>query len=190
MLLSLMMIGGSFQQVLLVVGALVAIGIVTSVIVVTATRRSVSTGRKRTWFSWLLYIAFLVSVVVLAATSFGAILLRGQMGGESLHVHVGIAGAFVFLLLAIAWLYLPAGPADENADRPADMRWWLARWSVWGLVLSGLAAEATMFLSMLPAFDTTLLLQAAEWHRYAGLAVVAFAVVHAYSLICIRLGLR
>lgn len=151
-----------------------------------------ASGRRRTsarlgWLTTSVYALFLVIVAVLAASSLGSIMQFGHMSGYALLAHVSAAGGFTFLLVAIAFLYLPW--AKDDREDIAE-RWWLVRWSAWGLILSSVAAAATMFLSMLPALDTGGLLQAAEVHRFAGLAVVATAILHTYSLSCTKLGLR
>ena len=96
------------------------------------------------------------------------------------------AGAFVFLLLVFALIYLPQGPPQPNATVMNAHQWWLNRWSVWALVLGSLVTAGAMFLSMLPVLDTAGLLQAARLHRYAGLFAVVAAIVHSYSLIYYR----
>jgi hypothetical protein len=137
----------------------------------------------RHWLSRLIYTAFLLAVAVLAATSFGSILQEGHMEKYALLVHVTAAAAFVFLLLAVSVTHLPKGPATQ-------MNWWWEKWSIWGLVVSGLLVSATMFLSMLPMLDTSGLLQAVQVHRFAGLATVVFSLLHLFSLIVGRMGWR
>ena len=104
--------------------------------------------------------------------------------------HIAAAGAFVFLLLLVAFLFLPSGASSGQAGFTADNRWWLSRWMAWGLIASSLVAAGTMLLSMLPLFGTDALLLVASVHRYAGLVVVVAAIFHVYSLICTRLGFR
>ncbi|MEZ6075223.1 MAG: hypothetical protein R3C56_05975 [Pirellulaceae bacterium] len=117
-------------------------------------------------------------------------LVTGQVLGYTLLFHVAASGGFVFLMVAIAFLYLPTGPdyADDRSGRREI--WWAARWSAWALVVSSLVAAGTMLVSMLPVLDTQGLLQMATLHRYAGLAVVVSAIFHLYSLTCARLGWR
>jgi hypothetical protein len=138
---------------------------------------------KRHWLSRLLYTVFLLSVAVLATTSFGSIKSAGHMEHYALLAHITVAGAFVFLLLAVAITHLPRGPATKS-------NWWWEKWSVWGLVVSGMLVSSTMFLSMVPVLSTSELLQAVEIHRFAGLATVSFTVLHFFSLIVGRLGWR
>lgn len=153
------------------------------------TRRTGKSAERRGWLSWLLYLGFIGLVAVLGVTGFGSIVRVGFMAGDALLVHIVAAGAFTFLLVAIAWLFLPHPPRAGGSFR-YEHRWWLARWSAWLLVLSSLAAAGTMFLSMLPILDTVGLAQVVELHRYAGLAAVAAAVLHGYAVTATRLGWR
>jgi hypothetical protein len=150
-----------------------------------------SCRRRSAFLGWLpaaLYALFLVSVAVLGASSLGAIVQFGHMSGYALLAHVAAAGGFTFLLVAVAYLYLPWNRGDYSER--TSQRWWLVRWSGWALILCSIAAAVTMFLSMLPVLNTNELLRAAEIHRFSGLAVVAAALLHVYSLGCTKLGLR
>jgi hypothetical protein len=140
------------------------------------------------WIAWLMYGAFLATVGVLAVTSLQAVLSGQALSGYALMGHVSAAGAFTFLLVAVAWLFLPA--ADIDGDFQREHRWWFARWSSWLLILSALATAGTMFLSMLPLLDTAGLHQVLSVHRFAGLATVAAAVLHAFALAMTRFGFR
>jgi hypothetical protein len=160
-----------------------------SLLRVLATRRHQKPGRQRFWLSRWLYLAFLLLIAVLAVSAFGSIVQFGHMSGYALFAHIAASGGFVFLLAAIALLLLPVN-SGSGEHALTDDRWWLARWSAWALVLSGLAAASTMLFSMLPIFDTQGLLTMAAIHRYAGLAVVVAAVFHVYALGCTKLGWR
>lgn len=179
-----------FWQVL--VGAAAGVGafILLHLAFALSTKVAVRHAAPRHWFSLLVYLIFLLVVGVLAVTSFGSIWQVGHMSHYALLSHVAAAGAFTFLLLVIAVLFLPRGTEEGDRTFTADQAWWLGRWSAWLLVASGLATAGTMFLSMLPVLDTAGLLEVAELHRYAGLTTVAAAILHAYSLICTRIGLR
>jgi hypothetical protein len=166
-----------------------AIVIINAVIVV-PTNYKVRAGARRGIFSQLLYVVFLALIAVLAVTSFGSILQYGHLSGYALLAHIGAAGAFVFLLVAIAWLYLPRGYGAPLSAKRGEDRWWLARWSAWILIVSSIASAATMFASMLPLLDTEGLLEFAAWHRYVGVLVVMAAIVHLYAMLCTRLGWR
>ncbi len=154
-----------------------------------ATNKVRPAGTKRFLLTKLLYAAFLVTVVVLSLSSFASIVRFGHMSGYALLAHIGAAGAFTFLLLAVAFSYLPRG-ASGDESLPADTRWWFARWTAWLLILSSLVTAATMFLSMLPILDTQGLVFVLGIHRFAGLTVAAAAVLHAMSLAIVRLGAR
>ncbi len=175
-----------FSSLLAPVGLVVAGALLLHLALVLTTRRQRSSSPRLGWLGGGLYVLFLLTIAVLAASSFGSILSFGHMSGYALMSHVAVAGAFTLLLLAMAWwLVAPAQAPTSEATT-----WWLPAWSSWLLVLSSLVAAGTMFLSMLPVLDTQGLLQAAAVHRYAGLLVVIAAVVHVYALLCQRLGWR
>ncbi|MFN3192717.1 MAG: hypothetical protein ACE361_19550 [Aureliella sp.] len=152
---------------------------------VMATKRGAETKVvSRHWFSKTIYGIFLFLTAALAISSFGSILQSGHLGGYALLAHLTAAGAFVFVLLAVAFLFLPNGASPSQRGYTRDSRWWLSRWSAVGLVVAGVLTAATMFTSMLPILDTQGLLEFAMLHRYAGLATVIFAVIHAYTMVC------
>lgn len=176
----------AFKSTILPALGVAALLIVVHGVFVFASSRRLKSARLG-WLATALYALFVALVALLGVSSLGSVVLLGHMSGYALLAHVAAAGAFTFLLVAIAYFYLPW--ADVLQDETTQ-RWWLVRWSAWGLMLSCIAAAATMFLSMLPILDSEGLLQAAEVHRFAGLAVVATALVHLYSLSCTKMGLR
>lgn len=184
------LLGLQFERALIAAGVVTVMGLAASAFYVNATRCNREQVHQRGWISKLVYVAFLAVVLVLAVSSFGSILQAGHMQGYALLAHIAAAGAFVFLLLAVALLYLPTGRRPGQPGFTSDDRWWIARWSAWALVISSLIAAGTMFLSMLPILDTAGLIEVAALHRYAGLAVVIAAIFHAYALLCTRLKLR
>lgn len=167
-----------------------AVLVVLGGVAVNASKKTVAPAKSRSWFSKLLYLAFLVTVIVLAGSSFGSILQAGHMSGYALIAHVAAAGAFTFLLLAVAVLFVPNGANPEEAGFTSDGRWWFSRLSAWLLLLSSIAAAGTMFVSMLPVLDTPGLLEFAALHRFAGLGVVISAVMHVFAMLCAKSGLR
>ncbi len=180
----------SFTQVLVAAAVIVAVVLVLATLTLVASNRQHQRGPSRHWISRLLYAAYLFLIVVLGATAFGSILVLGHMSGYALLFHVAASGGFVFLMVAMAFLYLPSSAGGGDAGSLRLDRWWVTRWSVWALVISSLIAAGSMLMSMLPVFDTEGLQQMAMLHRYAGLAVVVSAVFHLYSLVCARLGWR
>jgi hypothetical protein len=136
---------------------------------------------RRAWFHSLIYVAFMGVLALLSVTSFGSLLQSKPLSGYVLMAHVAGAGAFTFLLVAIAWLYLPTYSHAEQGFR-FEHRWWLARWSAWLLVVGSLAAAGTMFLSMLPVLNTESLKQVALLHRYAGIVTVVAAVLNVFAM--------
>lgn len=180
----------SFTQVLYVAAAVVVVGLVLAALGVLTTNRRAQPSAGRNWFARSIYAVYVVLIIALAATGLGSILRWGHMSGYALLLHVAAAGGFVFLMVAIAVLYLPAtANVAVGHDGQLD-RWWAIRWSAWVLVLSSLVTAGTMLVSMLPVLDTTGLLQMAMLHRYAGLVVVMAACMHLFSLTCVRLGWR
>ncbi len=143
---------------------------------------------RRMWVSSLLHLAFVATVVVLAVTSLQAVFSGNAMAEYPLMAHVATAGAFTFLLLGMAWLYLPHLGLDGEYQR--ENRWWFSRFSSWLVVTAGLVTAGTMFLSMLPILDTPNLAQALTWHRYAGLATVVGCILHLAAVLMTRFGWR
>lgn len=173
----------SFEKVLIPTGVVTAGIVLLGLLGVLVRSRQRHDILERHWFSRLVYALFFISVVSLAATSFGSILQKGHMQHYALLAHVAVAGAFVFLHLAVAVMYLPIGSTSK-------LTWWWEKWSAWGFVVSGLITSATMFLSMLSMLDTAGLIQALQVHRIAGLATAVFVVLHLFALIVGRLGWR
>lgn len=140
----------------------------------------------------LVYLVLIVSTAVLAGTSLYSILPQGHMRGWMLWLHLGAAGAFVvaLLLVAIMWaapcdMCTPAsGPPDQRPQRFSTF----TRISFWFFVVAGVVSLGSMFLSMLTLLGTPQIELAFEIHRYSGLAVVAAAVLHLYSVSLGRLA--
>jgi hypothetical protein len=133
--------------------------------------------------SRLIYLLFATTVAVLSLTSFGSILKQGHMNNYAMIAHASMGGVFVVLLLAIAWIYLPAGV--ELVER-----WWGERWTAWLLVLASLITAGSMIVCMLPILGTPELISATTIHRFAGLATVAALLFHSFSLLAGKLGYR
>ncbi|MCR9293195.1 MAG: hypothetical protein NXI32_10780 [bacterium] len=177
-------------QLLTYVGVATAVVVGLSGLLVLSSNRRKSGDRHHSWLSLLAYAAFMLVVLVLAISSFGALIQNGHLDGYALMAHIAAAGAFVFLLLVVAFLFLPTGAAANTPGFTSDNRWWLTRWSAWALILASCVTAGTMLLSMLPWFGTQDLLWVASIHRYAGLAVVVSAVFHIFGLVCTRQGFR
>lgn len=183
-------LGIPFPQLLTGIGLALLLGMLLASTVVYATKRDTRRLRGRHWFSRLLYVVYLALIAVLSFTAFGSLVQYRHLSGYPLLVHVAAAGAFVFLMVAIAFLYLPSEGDAWDSRNLRVSSWWAQRWAVWGLVVSSLFTAATMLVSMLPWLDTQGLRDMAMLHRYAGLAVVIFAILHVFSLVCCRLGWR
>lgn len=180
----------SFAQLVSAIGIALVAGLSLLTLFLFATNRKRSNAKHRSIWIRFGYLAFLGTIVILAVTSFASIIQFGHLFGYALLAHVAAAGAFVFLLLLVACFYLPRGSDLLENEAPGDNRWWLARFSAWLLVLSSIMTAGTMFISMLPILDTAGLREFAVLHRYAGVAVVAAAILHLYSLSCTKMGLR
>lgn len=164
--------------------------VVGSALLALVTNRKATDAPNRNPLSLAIYLAFWAIIATLAGSSFWSIFQFGHMSGYALLIHIAAAGGFVFLLLAVATLYLPHGARAGDASFRPDHRWWFARWSAWLLVVSCIVTAGTMFAAMLPILDTQGLVDITAVHRYAGLLAAVAAVLHLYSLICTRLGFR
>jgi hypothetical protein len=180
----------SFPRLLMMAGIATLVALVLCTLFVVKTNRRAEDRKGRGWLSRAIYGVFIAMIGVLAISSFGSVLLFGHLAGYALLAHLAAGGSFVFLLLAIAGLYLPLNASSGDGFLTADHRWWVARWSALLLVLSSLVAAGTMFLSMLPILDTEGLVEVATLHSYCGLVVVIAAIFHAFALLCTRLGWR
>lgn len=143
--------------------------------------RAVTTTRG--WLNRCLYGLFLLVIFVLSVTSFGSILQLGVMQHYALMAHTAAAGAFVFLLLPVAFSYLPRTLRGQDS-------WWLESLFAWLLVLSSMIVASTMLISMLPAVNTNQLLLLTDVHRYAGLTTAVSAILHLFTLIGRHSGVR
>ncbi|MBI1368253.1 MAG: hypothetical protein GC162_06325 [Planctomycetes bacterium] len=165
-------------------------------------QRGKSLGRRPRWNWWerLLYLALMVTILVLAATSFYTVLTVGFMGGWALWLHLMAAGAFVvaFALIALTWggaarseccTGSKCDSSEATPTKPARFSC-LTKLTFWLMLIAGFVVLATMLINMLPLLGTHDIERMIAIHRYAGLALVAVAVIHVYSVILGRLGLR
>lgn len=152
---------------------------------------------RSNWNYWeqLLYLVLLVSVTILAITSFYPVLRHEAMKGWSLFIHMVGAGVFVFLLpvLAVTWCeasrFQLGSDTPETSD-PAPRFYWIPKSLFWLLLASGLVVSLTMLFSMTELFGTEGLELLLEIHRYSGLIVVATVLLHLSSIVLQRLGWR
>ena len=144
---------------------------------------------------WLVYLVLIASTAVLAVTSLYSIFTDGHMRGWMLWVHLFAAGAFVVTLVLVSLLWAsacdmcapPGGGPPE--DRPLRFGA-LTRLSFWLFIVAGVVSLGSMFLSMLTLLNTNQIELAMDVHRYSGVAVVAAAVIHLYSVSLGRLAAR
>jgi hypothetical protein len=149
---------------------------------------------KRGMGAMFVYIAFGLVVSVLALTSFGAIILYGKMEHEALLIHIMAAGAFTAVMVVFAYVWNPVfgrplSTSKDDVDHSTN-GWWVARWSLWLVLLSSLGVAGSMLLGMLPLFSTEQMHVAVALHRYCGLLLVAGLIVHLYALAIQRFGWR
>jgi hypothetical protein len=142
-------------------------------------RRRVATSYRLGWLSASLYLAWLVAVIGLGATSYLPLLAGGPMQHWSLLVHLMLAGAFVGLLGLLALLFNPIRTGWPSASRQA---WWLPQLLLWMLLLSGLVTACSMLAGMMPWLGTEGLEQAVQLHRYAGLVAVVCSLLYGVCL--------
>jgi len=151
---------------------------------------------KARWTRWetLVYLGTIAAVCVLAATAFGTVLRHGALEGWWLMAHMAGAGAFVVVLPVLALSWCEANRFGRHRSRGADERtprfFWFPKLMFWLFVASGLAVIVTMLLSMVPLFGSDGMHRLLEIHRYSGLVAVIALVLHLYTVLLQRLGLR
>ncbi|HNT36349.1 MAG TPA: hypothetical protein PKH07_15290 [bacterium] len=125
----------------------------------------------------LLYIALVLSILVLAATGFWASLVTGhEMTGLVLMTHVSAGGAFAVILALFAVLQAERSRMDRlNGLSGIAMA---RRVSFWALLGTGLVVTLTTMLSMTPLFGTYWQQVLYEVHRYGAVAAVIAALGH------------
>lgn len=155
--------------------AIAAIALLWSGAVVTwGIERSATSSPKRSWLMRWLYVVFLLSLLVLAATSFGSLAQGHEMHAWPLLIHVSVAGAFLGLLVIVAYGYLPGSRQVVEST--------FTQWSAIAMVGSCLATVVLIVPGMFPWLGTPELLQSIDWHRNAGMAAVATSLLHVLSL--------
>ncbi len=158
-------------------------------------RRSEVVSRP-SWSLWerLVYLATVVSVLLLGVTAFFAVIRFGVLEGWPLFFHMFGAGAFVAVLplLAITWCRASSFGCGENEgdEDEAALFSWLPKAAFWLLLASGFLVSGTMLLSMLPLFGTDGLHVLLDVHRYSGLVAVVALILHFYGVTLQRLALR
>ena len=177
--------------------ALIAALLVVLVYVIAGILSGRRAERKSRWTLWeqLVYLVTLVSVAILAVTSFGALIRFGELSGWALFAHMVGAGMFVFTLPVLAITWFAANQFDvrrigERGQETPRRFYWLPKVMFWILLTGGFVVSMTMLLSMLPLFGTSGLSELLDLHRYAGLVVVVALALHAGGVILQRLGRR
>ncbi len=176
---------------------LVATALIVGVYVVLSITRPRSVEPKSKWslWEWAVYAATLLSVGVLAATSFGAVLSVGVLNGWALLAHMVGAGMFVFVLpvLAITWCEPSRFDLRRYGQREqtgSQRFYWFPKLTFWLLLASGWVVAMTMLVSMIPWMGTDELESMLELHRWSGLLVVVAAALHVSGIVMQRFGKR
>lgn len=175
----------------------IALGILIAVVVVIVlhfivalTRRGRGGTRSRGLglFGGLVYLVLILSTAALAITSLYTVFTEGHMRGWFLWVHLAAAGAFTVSLVLAALLWAaacdmcgPVGTGDDPRNAPPRFGS-LTRISFWVLIVAGSVSLGSMLLGMLTLFGTREIETLIDIHRYSGLAAVAAAVLHLYSV--------
>jgi hypothetical protein len=175
-------------------------GLALHAILAVSSSKKLLTSHRRGWFAKLVYLAFALLVAGLSLTSFGSLLTQGVLEHWALLAHVGLAGAFVFVMVLFALVWNPvvlsvnrspivtANP--ESPPAPTASIWWLAKLSLWGVLICSIVTAASMLIAMLPILDTDGMHASTSLHRLSGLALLICLVVHLYSLALRKLGWR
>lgn len=135
--------------------------------------RRTTASRRRSWLMRWLYVVFLLSLLVMAATSFGSLAQGQKMHAWPHMIHVSVAGAFLGLLVIVAYGYLPGGRQAESA---------FTRWTAIAMVASCVATAVMIVPGMFPWLGTPEMLQSMDWHRNTGIVALVTSLLHALSL--------
>jgi len=151
--------------------------------------------RPLNWWERLLYMATVLTVAVLAVTSFYCTLRFGQMRGWWLFAHMCGAGALTAALplLAITWAgtcRFGREAAGNDQETFAPHFFWMPKLLFWLFLVGGLGVVLTTLLSMLPLFGTDGMHVLLDLHRYAGLLAVVVLLMHVYCVLLQRVRLR
>lgn len=129
------------------------------------------------------YVFLTLTLLALAFTGMAPALVAGaNLEGWMLMAHVGVGGAFMFLLLLTALLGTSSAAGSEAKLAPEQ------RCTFWTAMGLGVATTVTMMLSMVPLFGTHGMEVLREVHRYCGLAMVAVGYWHVYLSLVVRRG--
>ncbi len=187
----------SFQgRPLFKIAGFAAMGIV-GLILLASLGRSRAAQPKSHWSPWekLLYLLTLVSVAILAGTSFGSLLWFGEFRGWSLFAHMLGAGMFVFTLpvLAITWFepgrFGTGRDDDQGQSQPGPLER-IPALLFWIVLTGGLIVSLTMLLSMLPLMGTDGLGKLLDLHYWSGLVVAVALAIHCTLKLMSYIGQR
>ncbi|MEL6108834.1 MAG: hypothetical protein AAFU85_22730 [Planctomycetota bacterium] len=124
------------------------------------------------WIHRILMIALLLAVGALAATAVPA-LGGGDLSGPFLLAHMFASGVLVIGLPVFALIFLLHLVSPRSRT---------LYWSYVGILASGVATIATVFLCMLPIPSTEQMHELITIHGWAGFAMVPAVIVFAIGL--------
>lgn len=187
--------GRAFPDLVVVVLIATGVLIVCHLLLALVGGRAPKPRQRFGWWEKLLYLGALVSVTVLAVTSFYTVIRFHGMHGWWLFFHMFGAGALtgVLPLLAITWCGANrfGRMTAEQAQQPVWPRFfWIPKFLFWVFLLAGFVVVMSMLVSMLPIFGSDGLNRLADLHRYAGLLAVVALLLHFYCVLLQRAQLR
>jgi hypothetical protein len=142
--------------------------------------RRALTGARTHKIEWLIYLVFLVSVLLMALSSFGMILVGEAMHGWMLILHMSVAGMFAVALTALALLW--SEQASFTRD-PATRFYTGEKVAFWLTLLAGLSTILSAMLGMMSWFGTVGQSSLLDVHRYSALVLLITAIFHGYRLL-------
>ena len=128
-------------------------------------------------FERLVYSGLKLSLVVMAVSSFGMILVGQHMHHWMLTLHMSFAPLFAVCVTAIALMWA------EQSTFPSAMRFHFGeKVAFWITVLAGFVTIAAAMLMMMSWFGQSAQHVLLKIHRLAALALVISASFHAYRI--------
>jgi len=167
---------GTYQSAVLVgLGATIAI-VLLHATVVKSPGEAERTAPRLGLLARLSWLGALSCVLVLGATAFGTVLIRGAMHGLPLLLHVLAGGGLTVALALVALTWVRTNHIGGAVPRFPG----LTRLAFWFVLLLGLIAGGTMLASTFALAGTEGMERLVDVHRWSGLGMFLAAVLHAY----------